>query len=151
MKRNIILVAALSFLVLGFASCSKYEEGPGLSFRSKKKRLANSWRIESVTVNGVERAAEPLYAKQKHYIYESGSYIINIIDPVTLRAEDVQGSWTLYDSDKKLAVNRQNYNGVADSLEDYQILKLKENSLWLRSLDNTIEYHFTPFDEPGQQ
>ena len=151
MKKNILLVAALSFLVVGLFSCSKYEEGPGISFRSKKKRLANSWRIESVTVNGVERATEPLYAKQKHYIYESGSYVINIIDPITLQAEDVQGDWKLYDNDKKLSVNRKNYNGVADSLEDYQILKLKEKSLWLRSLDNTIEYHFTPFDEAREQ
>ena len=151
MRKNILIVAALSFLVVGFISCKKYEEGPGLSFRSKTKRLANAWRIESVTVNGVERAADPLYAKQKHYIYESGSYIINIIDPNTLQAEDIQGQWSLYDKDRKLAVNRVNYNGVADSLEDYQILKLKEKSLWLRTVDNTIEYHFVPFNEPGQQ
>ncbi len=150
MKKNIILVALVTFLVVGFVSCKKYEQGPGLSFRSKTKRLANSWRIQSVTVNGVERAAEPLYAKQKHYIYESGSYIINVIDPITLQAEDIQGTWQLYDENRKLAVNRVNYNGVADSLEDYQILKLKEKSLWLRKLDNTIEYHFVPFDEPGQ-
>jgi len=150
MRKNILIIAALSFLVVGFISCKKYEEGPGLSFRSKTERLANAWRIESVTVNGVEQAADPLYAKQKHYIYESGSYIINIIDPITLQAEDVQGQWTLYDKERKLAVNRINYNGVADSLEDYQILKLKEKSLWLRKLDNTIEYHFVPFNEPGQ-
>lgn len=151
MKKNIILVAALGLLTVGFLSCSKYEEGPGISFRSKKERLANSWRIESITVNGIERAAEPLFAKQKHYIYEGGSYIINIIDPLTLEAEDIQGTWTLYDDDKKLAVNRTNYNGVTDSLENYQILKLKEKSLWLRSLDNTREYHFAPFDESSQQ
>ncbi len=150
MQKNILIVAALSFLIVGFISCKKYEEGPGLSFRSKSERLANSWRIQSVTVNGIEKAADPLYAKQKHYIYESGSYVINIIDPVTLQAEDVQGQWTLYDQDRKLAVNRTNFNGVADSLEDYQILKLKEKSLWLRKLDNTVEYHFVPFNEPGQ-
>lgn len=150
MKKNILIVTALSFLAIGFLSCSKYEQGPGLSFRSKSKRLANSWRIQSVTVNGIERAQEPLFAKQKHYIYEGGSYVINIINPNTLEAEDVQGSWTLYDDDRKLSVNRTNINGVTDSLEDYQILKLKEQSLWLRSLDNTTEYHFVPFDANTQ-
>ncbi len=150
MKKNISILIVLSILVLGFMSCQKYEQGPGVSFRSKTKRLANTWRIQSVTVNGVERAAEPFYAKQKHYIYESGSYIINIIDPITLEAEDVQGQWSLYDEDRKLSVNRNSFNGVTDSLEDYQILKLKEKSLWLRKLDNTVEYHFEPFNEPGQ-
>lgn len=150
MKKSIFLLAGICFIMIAISSCSKYEQGPGLSFRSKTKRLANSWRIESVTVNGVERASEPLYAKQKHYIYESGSYIITIIDPVTLVAENLQGSWELYDKDTKLSVLRNGQNGLPDMTEEYQILKLKEKSLWIRSLDNTIEYHFTPFDETGE-
>ena len=149
MKRSVIILAGICFVTVAMFSCSKYEQGPGLSFRSKTKRLANSWRIESASVNGVERASEPLFAKQKHYIYESGSYIITITDPVTLVAQNVQGSWKMYDKDRKLEVIRNNVNGVTDSVEDYQILKLKEKSLWIRSLDNTVEYHFVPFDDPG--
>lgn len=149
MKKSILLIAGICFVMLAMTSCSKYEQGPGMSFRSKTKRLSNSWRIESITENGVERASEPLYAKQKHYLYESGSYIITIIDPVTLVAENLQGKWQLYDKDTKLAVTLNGQNGLADSEIDYQILKLKEKSLWIRSLDNTVEYHFVPFDEAG--
>ena len=150
MKRNILILAGICFVAVAMFSCSKYEQGPGLSFRSKTKRLANSWKIESVTVNGVEQASDPFYAKQKHYIYESGAYDVTIIDPITLVAENINGTWTMYDNDKKLAVNHTNYNGVADSLDEYQILKLKEKDLWLRTLDNSMEFHFTPFDEAGE-
>ncbi len=150
MKRNILAILGVCLIAVVLSSCSKYEQGPGMSFRSKTKRLANSWRIQSVTVNGVERANDPFFAKQKHYIYESGSYNVTIIDPLTLVAENVNGTWELYDDDKKLAVTRTNVNGVTDSVDEYHILKLKEKDLWLRTIDNTIEYHFTPFDEPGE-
>ena len=37
------------------ASCGKYEEGPGISLRSKKARLANTWTItKTVTKDGDE-------------------------------------------------------------------------------------------------
>ncbi len=151
MKGRILIVSGLCFVMVALFSCSKYEEGPGLSFRSKTKRLANSWRISSVTVNGVEQSGNPFFSKQKHYIYESGEYNISIVDPFTQEVENVNGQWKFYDDDEKMAVNFANYNGVADSLAEFRILKLKEKSLWLRSLDNSVEYHFTPFDEPGRK
>ncbi len=45
MKKLSILFAA--FAVVFLASCGKYEDGPGLSLRSKKARLTGTWVVES--------------------------------------------------------------------------------------------------------
>ena len=45
---------ALALFLLTLASCSKYEEGPGISLRSKKSRLVGDWEMTSITTNGIE-------------------------------------------------------------------------------------------------
>lgn len=150
MKKNLVFFGVFTLIALSILSCRKYEEGPNISFRSKEARLTNSWGIESVTINGVENAQDPYYAKQKHYLYPDGSYRLTVIDPNTLIAENIQGSWVMYDRGTKLAITRNNYQGIADSVNDYKILKLFEKQLWLRSLDNTVEYHFVPYDEKNK-
>ena len=53
---------SLSLLVLAFVmgSCSKYEEGPILSLRTKKARLAGVWEIEKfVSKEGVTSYPQP--------------------------------------------------------------------------------------------
>lgn len=48
--RKVLTISALfimSLVVLN--SCSKYEEGPGFSLRSKKARLENTWKFDKIT------------------------------------------------------------------------------------------------------
>ncbi|HNB81609.1 MAG TPA: hypothetical protein PLP14_05875, partial [Chitinophagaceae bacterium] len=89
---------------------------------------------------------DPYYAKQKHYFYRDGKYIQTIIDPITLEARNLQGTWALYDHDRKIAVTTKNFSGNVDSTNDYNILKLYENQMWLRTTDNSKEFHFVPFE-----
>ena len=146
MKRFAIACLLGVTLLSGFSACRKYEEGPNISFRTKKARVTNNWRCESAQVNGVEVSLDPYYAKQKHYFYRDGKYIQTIIDPVTLEARNLQGTWTLYDNDRKISVTTKNFSGNIDSTNNYSILKLYEKQMWLRSTDNTHEYHFVPFE-----
>lgn len=47
-----LTVALLGFaMIFGSTSCGKYEEGPSLSLRSKKARLANTWTISKTVTN----------------------------------------------------------------------------------------------------
>jgi hypothetical protein len=140
-----LLLFAVS-LVTGFTACRKYEEGPNVSLRTKKARITNNWRYESAQVNGVEVSQDPYYAKQKHYFYRDGKYIQTIIDPVTLEARNLQGSWLLYDNDKKVAITVKIPPANKDSTSDYNIIKLFEKQMWLRTTDNAREYHFVPFE-----
>jgi hypothetical protein len=97
-------------------------------------------------VDGVEVSLDPYYAKQKHYFYRDGKYIQTIIDPVTLEARNLQGNWVLYDNDRKIAITVKIPPANLDSTTNYNILKLFEKQMWLRTTDNAREYHFAPFE-----
>ncbi len=140
-----ILLFAFAILV-SVSSCRKYEEGPNISLRTKKARITNNWRYESAQVDGVEVSSDPYFAKQKHYFYRDGKYIQTIIDPITQEARNLQGNWVLYDNDKKIAVTVKIPPANKDSTNNYSILKLFEKQMWLRTTDNSREYHFAPFE-----
>lgn len=52
-KLTLLALAAFTFV---FSGC-KYEEGPGISFRTKKDRLANEWKVTGYEIDGNEDAA----------------------------------------------------------------------------------------------
>jgi hypothetical protein len=142
-----LLVLLLVLMVSGsMTSCRKYEEGPNISLRTKRARVTNNWKIESAQVDGIEKSFDPYWAKQKHYMYSDGKYIVTIIDPVTLEARNVQGTWKLYDDDRKIALTTKNFSGNIDSTSDYSILKLYNKQFWIRKLDNSVELHLAPFE-----
>lgn len=146
MKRLASVLIFGLVVMVSVSSCRKYEEGPNISLRTKKARVTNNWKYESAQVDGVEVSLNPYYAKQKHYFYRDGKYIQTIIDPITLEARNLQGTWVLYDHDKKIAITTKNFSGNIDSTTNYSILKLFEKQMWLRTTDNSREFHFTPFE-----
>ncbi len=53
MKKSIIALNLIAILLLILStSCSKYEEGPIISFQSKEKRLINTWELSEILYNG---------------------------------------------------------------------------------------------------
>ncbi len=146
--RKVAIMSAILLTTLSVAvtSCRKYEEGPNISLRKKAARVTNNWRIESAQLNGQEVSVDPYWSKQKHYMYRNGSYVVTIIDPVSLEVKNLQGSWKLYDNDTKLALTTKNFSGNIDSTTDYNILKLYERQLWIRKTDNSLELHMVPFE-----
>lgn len=54
MKSRILMPFAIFALVVTFAlsGCKKYEEGPTVSFRTKRDRITNLWKFENVTYDG---------------------------------------------------------------------------------------------------
>jgi hypothetical protein len=147
MKRISIFVAICCILIVGFTACRKYEEGPNLSLRTAKARLAGNWGYESALINGVDVSKNSYYASQKHYIFTNGDYRVTILDPISLEARTLQGTWKLYDKNKRVALTTKQYNNqFLDSTNDYTILKLYNKQLWLRSTDNNREFHLIPFE-----
>jgi|LakMenEpi03Aug12_release.lakeMendotaPanAssembly.Ray.scaffolds.fasta_scaffold46158_5 hypothetical protein len=142
MKKLLTFLFILSVGVIFFTACRKYEEGPNISLRTKKARVTNNWRVESAEVNGVERSQEPYWTKQKHYFRRNGDYVVTVIDPNTLEATNLNGSWKLYDNDRKIALTLRRANAGQDSVSDYNVLKLFNKQMWLRRTDNSVELHF---------
>lgn len=54
MKRNLLKIGsmALAIVLVALTSCSKYEEGPGISLRTKKQRVVAEWKATDFTING---------------------------------------------------------------------------------------------------
>lgn len=146
MNRYMRYWTLLLAIAVGFSSCRKYEEGPNISLRTKRARVTNNWKLESALVNGVERSLDPFYAKQKHYMYSDGKYLVTIINPVTLEARNLQGTWKLFDDDKRIALTTRDEITLKDSTNEYNILKLFNKQFWIRKTDNSEEYHMVPFE-----
>jgi hypothetical protein len=142
MKKLSILFAA--FAVVMFASCGKYEDGPGLSLRSKKARVVGEWTIESAIQSGVDITSsitsggtiDVAFDKDGVYTY-TYSYIIfgqNVNGSVS-------GTWDFSDDKTSLVVT----NGSGNS-ESSKILRLTNSELWLEQSDSngdTYEIHYS--------
>lgn len=121
-------------------SCKKYDDGPSLSLRSKKARIANTWKIESATVDGSDATSS--YDDYELELTKSGS--------ATLRANytwagtefqiSTSGTWDLINNNEDLRLDFAS----DDSDQDYRILRLKEKELWLKEKDDDVEVHLMP-------
>lgn len=136
-KINFSLVAIGIFaLSIVFTSCKKYQEGPALSLRSKSARVANTWQVESYSINGVDYTSAlknlnytETYTKDGAYSYSSS-------------VESGAGKWE-FNSDKT-QIKRHGVSGQSST--DLVILKLKENAFWYYYMDGSDkeEIHLIP-------
>ncbi len=129
------LLAILAFTVV-IPACKKYEEGPGISLRTKKERLANVWKYESVTASdGLEHTDE----------FEAR--VITIKNDFTYSTSDqeqtvIEGMWQF--GEKKKSIILSNHSGIVD---EWLILRLTEKEFWVideGEYGPTAEYHLVP-------
>jgi len=127
--KTIIFSGLLSVLVV-LPSCSKYEDGPAVSLRSKKARVANTWDVESATRNGEDVTSdydEFILKTTKDgdaelaALYSVGSFTYEY---------DTQGTWMFSDDKETLMLDFD--DDAAD--RNYQILRLAEDEMWLREI-----------------
>jgi hypothetical protein len=145
MNKFIINILLFATIVIAASSCKKYPEGPSISFRSATQRITNTWKIESVNINGAEQVNLPMYSTQKQFWLGDGQYNHTYIDPATGIGTRIDGVWVLQDNNNKIAVTYNNIiTGKPETSVIYNIIKLYEKCMWLRSVDNSIEYHLVP-------
>ena len=123
----------LSFIIL-FTSCL-YKNGPVFSFRLKSERIANKWTYENYKINNLDMTSSfnnsTIEFTNDGYIYKESLLQDSTI--VTI------GKWEF---DEKTSSILKMY--LIDSTlttwgEVWNILKLKENEIWLESrLGNEI-------------
>jgi hypothetical protein len=141
MKKLSILFAA--FAVVFLASCGKYEDGPGLSLRSKTSRLAGTWTVteafqgstnitSSITNGG---SVELTFNNDGAYSYTYDFVVFGIPTNGT-----VTGTWAFSDDKSQIVVSN---GGQSDSSK---ILRLTNSELWLEESDGsggTYEVHYS--------
>jgi hypothetical protein len=83
------LVAAVALLFM--ASCSKFEDGPAISFRSKENRLIGKWKLTKWTEKGADVTSANTDGDEIFYEFlENNSVMISIG-----AAQPTDGTWEM--------------------------------------------------------
>lgn len=130
--KNAIILVFLG--LISFSSCSKYKEGPTISFIPKANRIANKWKVSLAKIN------TKVYTDSfKNYIYEftNKGTVITQIDSIKYI-----GIWQLNNSAKDLDLFYDK-NAIPESRNE--ILMLKDNEMWVRNRTTLLELHLKPY------
>lgn len=125
-KLSLILTLAL---IIGAISCNKYENGPSVSLKSKKSRVANIWIIdEYIDADGeIEKEDD-----SETYEFSKDGNVT-----VSYDGDSEKGKWEFRNDKESIAFI---FNGDE---EVYLITKLKEKEFWIADEDKD-EIHFIP-------
>ena len=140
MKNSTVLMGVMIASMLTFDSCKKYEDGPGISFKSRKERVANDWRVSRAYNGSADVTAD---FDQFNVSFDKDG-AANLEATYVFLGFDYQystsGTWSLEDKDQKLKVNFEDDDADAT----YVILKLEEEDMWLREDGTDLELHLSP-------
>jgi hypothetical protein len=144
-KKHPVFLAILMLIASAtiFSGCKKYEEGPGLSFRSKKARLVNTWEIEQYIENGVDKTAEQKADEDwEMEIQDDGDVIIIVTDKQNpSNVDKEEGKWSLKNDDEQLEMV------FPSGIQTFDITRLKSDELWFIynfeffGTNHKLEYH----------
>lgn len=125
--KSTLFLAATIITVLNFSSCSKYEDGPKFSLRTKKARLTGEWEVvrignETYPQNGytLEMTFEKDGDFEFKYSYSGYSYTYS-------------GDWAFTSDKEDIVINYDNFVG---NTQMYEILRLKNDEVWLEDPQN---------------
>jgi hypothetical protein len=121
-KNQKLLLAAAVVIILNFNSCSKYEDGPGFSLRTKTNRLTGDWDVvtiagQNVALQGtflsLEFEKDGDFTVRSSYMYYGQSY--------TYRSD---GDWEWEDRKAEIEIE------LDGDRQDWEILRLTNEELW---------------------
>ncbi|MEO9531078.1 MAG: hypothetical protein ABJG68_06190 [Crocinitomicaceae bacterium] len=138
MKKGLILGFTALFITALSTSCEKkYEDGPVVSLSTKQDRMVNTWIFSYAEEDG-ENVSED-YDQYELYMNESNE--------AELKAEyrsfgiiynaETSGTWSFTNESENLLLNFDN----DDFDNEYRILRLMKNELWLEDTDQNLELH----------
>jgi len=138
-----MLAAVIAFTL---SACSPYEEGPGISLRSKSSRISNTWKINyAVEADGDDRTDD---LDDDTYIFSDDGGV-----SVTVTAGGTSfsgtGNWTLLNDDEDFRLE-YSYSALGFTIEfdeTFEILRLANDEFWIRDVDDDgIEIRFVTAD-----
>ncbi len=128
------------------SSCKKYEEGPALSLRTKKARMANNWKVDKFLVNGVDKTSDYrlLVIRESLEFFRSGQFQYSEVSNWSWAVPYYTGKWELEDKKEHLSLTSDD---ASVDYREFKILKLKNDELWLQrtaKADSVVEFHYIP-------
>ncbi len=137
MKKNFTI---LTLVILISYGCTKYDDGPGFSLRTKKARLTGEWELEEYIVNGVNQLSGSDY--NIIWEFERNGDFTQTLDYGSY-SYNYNGEWEFEDNGEELEIQIGSYG-----TQTWEINRLSSNDLWLEVTTNnyygttTIEYEF---------
>jgi len=127
-KETLTIIALGSVLLAG---CKKYEDGPAFSLRSKKERVANTWKIDyaydfkdSINVTADYTGETWDFSKDGNFTERDNGTV------------DKTATWEFINDKEKISLR------FTLETHQYDILKLREKELWLKDAEE--ELHLIP-------
>jgi hypothetical protein len=144
MKKSLAILLFACAAVAVLPSCNTYEDGPGLSFRSKYSRVVNNWKTKTVMRGLVDVTA--WYEDYQIDMREDGRMTLTNRDALD-SLYTIDGFWDLVNDNKDLRLLYANPPVNPDRVT-YQILRLKEDELWIQEDQDSVvwEYRFVPVE-----
>jgi len=124
--KSISLLIGLAFLL---GSCGKYDDGPGLSLKSKKNRLQQEWQLEELEVNGTDFTSDINIWEIE--FKKGGDYDL-IFQEVGFDAGPDAGEWDFSNSKEEIEMKSDDGERL-----DLDIKRLTSKELWF---ETTVEY-----------
>jgi len=124
-----------------YSSCRKYDDGPDISFRSKKNRLFGYWSMEKWIQNDVEQNAQ-LKVQHKFGFAKDGTYYYSFTDTLSGSTLDFTGTWQFRHNKDQLVLGLEDpINGMEYQVWDIRRLTAKQ--LWLQTENpgNLVIWH----------
>jgi hypothetical protein len=129
------LLSLFLFVVLGFSSCQKYEEGPGFTIMPKKTRITGEWRLYRV-VNEDFEGTNP--SESMTWIIEKdGSVSVDYYDS-WMGTVLFTGTWEFRDGKEVFYMNTTSEFFT----DEFKILRLSMNDLWLLRVTQLGEFQY---------
>jgi len=147
MRKYIAILLVLMSVILGFESCTSYENGPAFSFLTPKKRVVGEWHFADLLIN--DKREQPLFDKEASSVLllkDDNTYTYTM--RIVRSSKEFTGQWAFGEDKTELVLSE--IDSVSGNIEhNYRITRLTSKEMWLVSKDNEysgiddlIERHF---------
>lgn len=116
------LTGILFIVIISLSSCSKYEDGPLLSLRTKTTRLTGKWEVVEEKINGSTQSEDntpSIYEFDKDFDYKE-THTSNGVIVIS------EGTWDFAEKKEKIRITYNN-----NDVEEFTILRLTNEELWV--------------------
>ncbi len=131
MKKIMILSLALIMGAMSFNSCKKYEEGPGISLRSKTGRLTGEWKMVKQFDSGIDVTSIYADEVETFEFVKGGDFIHKITEGNEVNTQEGKWEW----GDKKESVKVSFQLGSTTFSQIYTIVQLKNKEMVLEGIN----------------
>lgn len=143
---RLLVLSLFAISLMAISSCSKYSDGPSISFTSRKARLCNDWILESYFRNETDKTDDNQTIKL--VFDKDGSYSMSTLINYSGQIQGIyeHGTWQFEDNKGQLFL----YDDVdEDPVHIYTIRELRRKNLKLEetfsSIGVTNTYQFVVF------